>query len=124
MDDDDDGEWETSSETSDANVELTNQMSPLEDIIRRSLDALNPSSADSVTAVNVQQITDENSAQESEGGEHVIGMNLRTVEFMTALGRQFKPVDLEQQKQQDEDTGTEQTETKLKGKLNRNTRFT
>ena len=41
----DDGEWETSSETSDTGAELRNQLSPLEDVIQRSLNALNPSTA-------------------------------------------------------------------------------
>ena len=114
MNDDDDDEWETSSETSDVNIELTNQMSPLEDIIRRSLDALSPSSADNntVNPINVQA-TDESSMQVSDRGDHVIGMNQRTVEFMTALERQFKP----DEEESGENTGTEQMETHTEGGL-------
>ena len=66
----DDDEWETASETSDidAQEDLATQLNPLEDVIMRSLAALN-------TANN----------EESS----IIGMNQRTAEFMNALGEQF-----------------------------------
>ena len=113
---DDDDEWETASDASDIYAEdiqqqLSDQMSPLEDIIQRSLSALNqnqqqqqqpiPQSEEPINerlspsgvspVVANETPSSSSTATTSPGGtsSHVIGMNRRTVEFMTALDRQF-----------------------------------
>ena len=110
----DDDEWETASDASDIDAEntdiqqqLADQMSPLEDIIQRSLSALNQNqqqqtpNSETTPPVGVAETTNvlpiaanetpsSSAAGVSGGGaDHVIGMNRRTVDFVTALDRQF-----------------------------------
>ncbi|XP_066927802.1 (E3-independent) E2 ubiquitin-conjugating enzyme UBE2O-like isoform X2 [Clytia hemisphaerica] len=101
---DDDGEWETSSETSDTGAELRNQLSPLEDVIQRSLNALIPNTATDVVVGAPEETTQlpiETSNETPLSEDHVIGMNRRTVEFMNALDRHFfAPVNQQAQNEQ------------------------
>lgn len=108
----DDDEWETASDASDIDAEdiqqqISDQISPLEDIIQRSLTALNQNQHQQ-PAIQVEETTKErlsplgmspvvanetpssSTATSSDAtSSHVIGMNRRTVEFMTELDRQF-----------------------------------
>lgn len=91
--DQDHDEWETSSEQSDVAEDLMNPLNPLEDVIARSLAALNPSASPSNTPTSAQSNTQgtPSSSAPAFTNDHVIGMNRRTAEFISALDQSFSP---------------------------------
>ena len=179
----DDAEWETASDSSDieqdgadtVEQQLASQISPLEDIIQRSLSALGGQNLNQQQRQNIELITRTvvdaatnrqqqqqlatpstttstnnrqspdnsvagvlppanetpsgvgnvrySSAQE-DSGNHVIGLNQRTVDFMTALDRQFylplnaghPPSAAAEQQHQDSDTASTKPKSPSTGK--------